>query len=127
MSIEDVVEARRFELPAQTPQEIQTYAQEHLGAVFHALFPKPDEWEWMVCLTPIRDLEYDESILPSEDAAALERDRTVSWARLMVGEAHPIITMSQDHTILYGAEKLELLKDLEEGHALVFHARHPDE
>lgn len=127
MDTEDVVEARRFELPVRRQEEIQAYAKEHLGTVFHALFPRPDNWEWMVCLTPIDDLEYDDSILPSNDAAALERDRAVSWARLKVGESHPIITMGRDHKILYGAEKLELLKDLEEDHALVYHARNDDE
>lgn len=113
--------AQRFKVGSADPDDIAAEVDERLDEGLKAILEEADDWRWTVRTLALDDIATDSDLAPTQNAAQQERSRAVARTKLMMGEAPPLIVITEDNALIDGHSRLSYLKELGETHAVVYH------
>lgn len=113
--------AQRFKIPHADPEGIADEVDRLLDDGHAAILDEADGWRWSLKTVALADITQESDLIPQQNAALQERSRAVARAKLTVGEAPPLVVITEDNVLLDGHSRLAYLEELGETHAVVYH------
>lgn len=111
---------QRFADPVSDPNQIAARVEDLLGSDVTDVVEPVDSWQWEFTVIQVSDITLDESTSPVQNAALKERDRAIARAKLTVGEAPPLVVITDENLLVDGHARVDFLQELDAEFAAVY-------